>query len=106
MKRLLIYLFILAVVLSAAGCGKVKNEANETAATDSIKTYKDVPEVTEKEITEIEKLKTERDNFIYGALLSTEAYILPDGTYAGYTVEFCKFLSELFDVSFKLEIGL
>jgi len=66
----------------------------------SIKTYKDIPGVTQEEISAIEALKSGRNSFSYGSLLSTEAFVLPDSSYAGFTAKFCKLLSELFGISF------
>ena len=92
---------IVLLVCSLTGCCPV---SEQNTPLDSVKTYRDIPGVTDEEIAAIEKLKNGRDKFAYGALLSIEAYVLPDGSYAGYGVEFCKLLSQLFGVSFELEI--
>ena len=66
--------------------------------------YKNIPGVTAEEIAAIETLKAGRDNFSYGSNLETEAFILPDGSYAGFSKKFCDLLSELFDITFVQEI--
>ena len=71
---------------------------------DSIKTYKDIPGVTKEEIAAIEALKSSRKQFSYGQQHSVEAFILPDGTYAGFTIHFCELLSDLFGMEFVLEV--
>jgi len=97
MKRVLIILIILGIALSAANCGVASVDMTDV---DSIKSYKDIPGVTQEEITAIEALKTTRASFSYGHFYETEAFILPDGTYAGFTTEFCELLSNLFDIPF------
>jgi ABC-type amino acid transport substrate-binding protein len=83
---------------SSAECSHVPNKI------DSIKTYKDIPGVTEEEISAIEALKAGRDKFSYGSNLTTEAFMLPDGSYTGFSIKFCEFLSEIFGIKFVLEI--
>ena len=108
MKRILIYLLLSAIILSGfsglTGCTTDNKSGKTEDGAYSVKSYKDIPEITQDEIDAIEKLKAGKDKFTYGAMLATEAYILPDGSYAGYTVEFCKLLSELFGIEFVLEI--
>ena len=70
----------------------------------SITSYRDIPGITFGEIAVIEELKSERKSFSYGSLLSTETFILPDGTYAGFTFLFCELLSNLFGIPFVVEI--
>ncbi|MCL1854771.1 MAG: diguanylate cyclase [Clostridia bacterium] len=70
----------------------------------SVKTYKDIPGVTAEEIAAIEALKSQRNSLSYGAVLATEAFILPGGVQAGFTIKFCALLSELFGIRFVQEI--
>ena len=101
MKRILIFILVLLIITISAGCGATPNENLPFA---SIKTYKDIPGVTKEEISAIETLKSSRDNFSYGAMLSTEAFVLPDGSYAGFTTKYCDLLSELFGINFVQKI--
>ena len=66
--------------------------------------YRDVPGVTQGEIAAIETLKASRNEFIYGQVLDTEAFLLLDGTYAGFAAKVAGLLSELFGIEFRLEL--
>ena len=92
-------LMMILLICSSAECSLVQNET-----VGFISTYKDIPGVTEKEIIAIEVLKANRDKFLYGAVLSTETFILPDGSDAGFSKKFCMLLSKLFGINFELEI--
>ena len=70
----------------------------------SISSYKNIPGVTGEEIAAIEALRAAGNTFSYGAMRSTEAYIRPDGSYAGFAAEFCRLLSELFGMRFVLNL--
>ena len=102
MKKTLILILLLSLAHSACQLSGCVSSYMQTPAGEI--TYKDVPGVTEREISAIEKLKSENSKFIYGMMNSTEAYMLPDGSYAGYAAEFCGFLSRFFGVEFELEI--
>ena len=79
----------------------------ETAAPsfdiNSVQSYRDIPGVTEQEIAAIEALKAAHTSFSYGNVRSTEAFILPDGTYDGFASMFCELLSGLFGIPFVQE---
>jgi ABC-type amino acid transport substrate-binding protein len=91
------------IIITMASCtSKVKQPFDVT----SIKSYRDIPGITAEEIAAIEALKSSRESFSYGSLLSTEAFILPDGTYAGFTTMFCELLSDLFGIPFVQEFQL
>ena len=66
----------------------------------AIKSYKEIPGVTDEEISAIEALKSKRQGFSYWMIPSTEAFTLSDGTNAGFVAEFCDLLSGLFDAPF------
>jgi len=89
------------LVLSLAGCGA---PPEKTSPMDSIKTYKDIPGVTEEEIAAIEAVKADRGRLTYGSLLSTEAFILPDGSFAGFAIAYGDFLTGLFGIPFVPEM--
>ena len=101
MKRIFLSLFIIILILISPGCGGGPESA---LSFDSIKTYRDIPGVTEDEIASIEALKSAKGHFTYGACLATEAFVLPDGSLAGFTRLFCDLLSELFGLEFQLTL--
>lgn len=88
---------LLFLILILTGCGK-----NDSSQPDinSITSYQDIPDISTEEIEAIEVLKEEKDSFSYGHLLETESFQLPDGTYAGFTIQVCALLSDLFDIEF------
>jgi signal transduction histidine kinase/CheY-like chemotaxis protein len=89
------------IVFIFAGCFSPKNESSFEI--NSIKTYKDIPGITAQEIAAIEALKSYRGSFSYGSSLTTESFILPDGTYSGFTSMFCELLTGLFAIPFVQE---
>jgi hypothetical protein len=96
LTALIIFIGIISVL--AAGCS---TKTSESAM--EIKSYRDIPGITEEAIRAIEKLKSERDGFSYGVVTSTESFMLPDGTHAGFTALFCDLLSDLFGIPFVYE---
>ena len=88
---------ILLLASSSLGCGGLGAPASPVS---SIKSYRNVPGVTADEISAIDAFKASGSSFTYGALLSTEAFQLPHGAWAGFVVLFCDFLTELFGVPF------
>ena len=98
-KRIPVLLTILLCI--SADCGPAQGASAPPAA---ITTYRDIPGVTGEEIAAIEALKTAGYAFSYGSLHTTEAFILPDGSCAGFTAKFCELLSELFGMRFVQKI--
>jgi len=66
--------------------------------------YNDIPGVTEEEIKAVEALRDKTPFFVYGMLSCTEAFIGENGEIKGFTDLFCKWLSQLFGIPFKLVI--
>ena len=81
--------------LSAPETGSQGGEAFEYGS------YKDIPGVTEDEISALEALLERRVSFIYGALPGTEAFLDENGEIKGFTARFCAWLTGLFGVPFK-----
>ena len=98
MRRIRILVILLSLIVSITGCNKVSEESLDI---DSIRSYQDVPSVTQEEIDAIEALKAERGGFSYGHLITTESFKQTDGSYAGFTIEVCQLLSDLFDTQFS-----
>ncbi|MCL1895106.1 MAG: transporter substrate-binding domain-containing protein [Clostridiales bacterium] len=99
MKNLVIYIVLLSIAISITGCGI---SALKTTDINDITSYKDIPRVTEEEIAAIEALKASRAKFTYGQMYETEAFVLPDGTYSGFSARLCDYLSDLFGIKFEL----
>ena len=101
MKRIGAFLLAALLVLLLTGCASAPEGASPL---DSVKTYRDIPGVTPEEIAAIEAVKAGRDSLSYGTLLSTESFILPDGSYAGFAILFSELMSELFGIPFVPEM--
>ncbi|MCL1829940.1 MAG: bacteriohemerythrin [Oscillospiraceae bacterium] len=101
MKRIISFLTISVVLLSLFGCQSIRNEYFDIS---SISSFRDIPGITESEISTIEALKSEREYLKYGQMLETEAFILPDGSYSGFAQLVCELLTELFDIEFRLDL--
>ena len=100
---------VLLFVFAVAGVSSCSDEPKRSPQSqvfdiNSIKSFRDIPGVTEDEIKAIEALKASRAEFVYGSVPSTEAFTLPDGTYVGFTTKLCGLLSELFGIPFVQEL--
>lgn len=94
------FLVLLAGFLVMASlCGAVRKSSSQREAryTD----YQTIPGVTEEEIAAVEALRLEYDRFTLGCDYSTECFIGRDGELDGFTVYFCQWLTELFDIPFE-----
>ena len=94
-------MLVVVILMVCGSCGSARNDASDIY---SVKYYQDIKGVTDQEIEDIEKLKRSYGEFSYGQMLETEAFILPDGTYAGFVPRFCEFLTQLFGIRFSLEL--
>ena len=102
MKRIAVFLVVLLCIFSSRDYDSAA--LNEMSRFAAIATYRDIPGVTEAEISAIEALKSARTTFSYGALRTTEAFTLPDGSLVGFTPRLCDLLSGLFGIRFVPEI--
>ncbi|MDR1754899.1 MAG: transporter substrate-binding domain-containing protein [Eubacterium sp.] len=84
----------LLLICSFSGCEKSENH-------DENIYYTNIPTVTDEEKNAINKLKEEKDFFVYGVLPSTEAFYENGGEIQGYSALFCDWLSKMFDIPFK-----
>ena len=101
----IICLMLVTVIIATglSGCdNNVEKNRNETFVPVS---FRDIPGVTEEEIAAIDELRLSRDKLTYGACLSTEAYKLPSGAFAGFSNDLCELLSGLFEIDFVLELN-
>ena len=68
----------------------------------SFTSYRHVPGVTSEEIRAIEKIKEQKDFFVFGMLPSTEMFIdIQKNTINGFSPLFCQWLTELFGIEFR-----
>jgi len=104
LKRLAALLFLFAVVGFFSCSPQPPRYFVQIIDMNTIESYIEIPGITENEINAIEALKRSRTEFIYSAMPSTEAFMLPDGTYAGFSTMFCLQLSELFGIPFTLQL--
>ena len=100
-RRTAVFLLFLGLFWGVTGCNKEQDRPPFDV--NSIKSYQEIPGVTGEEITAIEALKQKRQSFSFGVMLSTESFIMPDGTYAGFTALLCDMLSGLFGIPFIQE---
>ncbi|MDR3019989.1 MAG: response regulator [Treponema sp.] len=98
-----IFTFLLLIIITITaftGCAaKTEPLFNITAITS----YRDIPGVTPEEINAIEALRMKGRRLSLGKLLSTEEFLLPDGSYAGFSPKLGELLSNLFGIPFVLE---
>ncbi|MCL2761653.1 MAG: transporter substrate-binding domain-containing protein [Treponema sp.] len=63
--------------------------------------FRDVPGVTADEIKAIEALQEQTDVFIYGMIMTSEAFYNGDGEIGGFSALICGWLTKFFGISFK-----
>jgi signal transduction histidine kinase/CheY-like chemotaxis protein len=95
-KLRLLILFITVTLIVFVGCTN-RDENDEGVVFMS---FRDIPGVTPDEIAAIEHLQRTRNNFRYAATYGTELFVAEDGRTRGFTVLFCNWLSELFEIPF------
>ena len=100
LKRLTAVFVLVALVIAPVSCAKAENRDSGIGA---IKSYREIPGITDEEISKIETLRESRGSFSYGQMEETEAFVLSDGSYSGFAAGFCELLSDLFGMEFILE---
>jgi len=98
-RKLYAALFVAFTITLFSGCGKSSEKQTEIAV-DKLK-FKDVPGITQAEITAIEALRKKHSYFVYGVNRTTEAFEGKDGGMNGFAVMYCDWLSKMFDIPFK-----
>ncbi|MCL2722115.1 MAG: transporter substrate-binding domain-containing protein [Treponema sp.] len=92
---------VLIITILFISCGKpAGTQIFDPAKTTS---YKDIPGVTEQEIAAISALREKHGSFVFGVLPSTVAFYNSNGEIRGFSALFCEWLTELFDIPFRLE---
>ena len=93
--------FFPVVLLSVlfSGCGSQgKTQIDRSRAFSS---YRDIPGVTGEEIAAIEEIRGQTGEFIFGMIVSTEAFLNTEGETRGYSALFCEWLTKIFGITFK-----
>jgi len=70
------------------------------STTPHFTSFRDIPGVTSGEIEAVEALQKQRRSFVYGMILTTEAYYDRNGEVGGFSRYLCEWLSELFGIPF------
>ncbi|MCL2295209.1 MAG: transporter substrate-binding domain-containing protein [Spirochaetes bacterium] len=93
-------IFLTIIIFTITGCFK-KSKRPEFDI-NSVKSYRDVPFITDREIDLIEALKATRTSFSVGHLATKEShgFTLPGNTHPGFTAMLCELLSVLFGIQF------
>ncbi|MDR2581661.1 MAG: transporter substrate-binding domain-containing protein [Fibromonadaceae bacterium] len=86
-----------ALVLLLAAC---QEKPTENLQPFKYTSFRDIPGLTDKEIEEVEALKQQFHFFVYAVEPSTEAFRDKSGEIRGFSVLFCEWLTELFDIPF------
>jgi len=111
--RRVLSLVLAAILLTAVfvGCTDQKTESGEVSVFTS---FREIPGITQDEISAIEELQRSRNTFRYSSVYGTEMFVGETGRINGFSALFCRWLSELFAIPFvpsivesdKLIIGL
>ncbi len=89
---------LLALLLTCLASGTAW--ANVTHDAPVLHNFRDIPGVTSEEVAAIEALQKQYPDLSYGMLNSTETFLRDDGSIGGYSALFCRWLSELFGITF------
>ena len=93
-----------ALLLSCLFLSAVCGCSDDSVKKGSINSFRDIPGITAGQIAEIEELISARESVSFGAVMSTEFFIMPDGTYSGFLKYLTDHLSGLFGIPFVLEL--
>ena len=126
-------LAVIIILTAVSACAKGSRPVDSRDLAQSpFASFRDIPGITEREISDIEALKKEHDTFIYAMTLSTEAFLkesdengevgesavgesavgesavgesaVGESAVGGYAALFCEWLTDLFGIRFKPEI--
>ena len=93
---------VASLVLSSAAS---QNESGSGPPAEfTIKSYREIPGITDDEIHAIEAFKKAGRRFSYASLATTETYRQSHGIYTGFTVKFSELLSNLLGIPFDLHV--
>ncbi|MDR3020496.1 MAG: transporter substrate-binding domain-containing protein, partial [Treponema sp.] len=95
---LTVVLSVILILTLLSGCGEEVSEKNGLSMENI--SFRDIPGITEDEISAVEALRERYSAFTYGMLVSTEAFPNQDDEIRGYTALLCEWLTELFGIHF------
>jgi len=97
-------LFFMILFAIFPGCKIPKSQSSDklkySYARYSHISYRNIPGVTAEDILAVEKLKEQRDYFVYSVLPTTESFRDANGNIGGFFALFCEWLSGLFEIPF------
>ena len=87
-----------------SGCGQSTGKSVENNFINPIYSIHDIPGVTAEEIAGIEALKSSRESLSFCVTLTTETFMLPDGSLSGFSALLAGCLSDIFGIPFILDL--
>jgi len=90
----------IVLTLFFTGCS---DGSGKPVGINQIKSYRDIPGISEEESSAIEAFRTSGREFTFGVLDSTEAFLSNSGERDGFTILLGELLTELFGINFKVE---
>jgi signal transduction histidine kinase/CheY-like chemotaxis protein len=91
------YFAVFLLLFILAGCG---GGDTDTGIPSTFTSFRDIPGITDYEIEAVENLQRTRNSFRYASVYGTELFVGDDGRMKGFTVLFCNWLSEIFEIPF------
>jgi len=88
-----------ASIMLAIVSGCASNSVNNGDDDYSITSFRDIPNITNEEISAVEELQQSRDSFVFAGNYSTEMFFM-EGDIRGFSALLCAWLSELFEIPF------
>jgi signal transduction histidine kinase/ActR/RegA family two-component response regulator len=98
------FLSVMFLCFVLTGCAMVGTSPDNSHGGPLYTSYRDIPGVTDEEISAIEALREQGKPLIYAACPSTESFKGEDGEIKGFTALFCDFLTTLFGIHIKPEL--
>ena len=97
MKKIFVPLLFLSIITGFTNCTQAARTAFDIRA---ITSFLEIPGVTAQEIAAIRELQEQRSSFVYGMMLTTEAFIDYNGDMKGFAVHLCEWLTNIFGIPF------
>ncbi|MCL1927787.1 MAG: ATP-binding protein [Treponema sp.] len=106
MKRIINVAFtVIIIAMAFSACEKgADTVVSSNGKVSPFASFRDIPEVTDEEITAIEALQKDNRIFEYGVLPTLEFFTKENGEDGGYTALLCQWLTELFGIRFQPRI--
>jgi len=95
-----VYAVFAAMLLLASLSSCSKPQEQHVNSSFRYASFRDVPGITDDEIAAVEALQRKYDSFVYGMIVTTEAFY-DDGEVRGYSALICEWMSEFFGIPFR-----